>query len=195
MWFVPHDIPGLKSLIGEDRFLTELENMFERTPPDFPFNDFYNHANEPVHHVAYLFNQTAKPWLTQKWVRQILQQAYGTGPYGIMGNEDVGQMSAWYIFSSLGFHPVSQGDGRYWLGSPQFDRAVIRLDENYHDGETFTVTARSNSDVNVYVQSVKLNGKALGRPYILHDEIVAGGELEFEMGPEPNTTLWSEPWE
>lgn len=86
-------------------------------------------------------------------------------------------------------------DGRYWLGSPQFDRAVIRLDENYHDGETFTVTARSNSDLNVYVQSVKLNGNALDRPYILHDEIVAGGELEFEMGPEPNTTLWSEPWE
>ena len=195
MWFVPHDIEGLKSLVGEDRFLSELEQLFERTPPDFPFNDFYNHANEPVHHVAYLFNQTDKPWLTQKWVRRILKQAYGTGPYGIMGNEDVGQMSAWYILSSLGFHPVSQGDGRYWLGSPQFEKAVIRLDSDYYEGGTFTVIARGNSDENVYVQRVELNGQAVQRPYILHAEIVAGGILELEMGPEPNTALWSEPWE
>ncbi len=195
MWFVPHDIPGLKALIGEDRFLEELENLFKRTPPDFPFNDYYNHANEPVHHVAYLFNQTEKPWLTQKWVRKILKNAYGTGPYGIMGNEDVGQMSAWYILSSLGFHPVSQGDGRYWLGSPQFDKAVLSLDEEFYSGRTFTVIAQNNSDKNVYVQNVMLNGKAIERPYILHSEIVAGGELVFEMGPEPNKALWSEPWE
>lgn len=195
MWFVPHDIPGLKALIGEGRFLEELENLFERTPPDFPFNDYYNHANEPVHHVAYLFNQTKKPWLTQKWVRRIMENAYGTGPYGIMGNEDVGQMSAWYIFSSLGFHPVSQGDGRYWLGSPQFEKAVIRLDKDYYKGKTFTVIARNNSNENIYVQNVMLNGNSLARPYILHREIVGGGELVFEMGAEPNKILWSEPWE
>ncbi|MCW8926810.1 MAG: glycoside hydrolase family 92 protein, partial [Xanthomonadales bacterium] len=119
---------------------------------------------------------------------------YGTGPYGIMGNEDVGQMSAWYILSSLGFHPVNVGDGRYWLGSPQFDKAVLRLDGNYHEGRTFTVTARSNSDENVYVQAVTLNGVVLQRPYILHEEITGGGELVFEMGAAPNEALWSNSW-
>ncbi|MCW8926505.1 MAG: GH92 family glycosyl hydrolase, partial [Xanthomonadales bacterium] len=195
MWFVPHDIDGLKALLGEDRFVAELEQMFEQTPPDFAFNDYYNHANEPVHHVAYLFNQAGKPWLTQKWVRRILKKAYGTGPYGIMGNEDVGQMSAWYILSSLGFHPVNVGDGRYWLGSPQFDKAVLRLDGNDHGGRTFTVIARNNSDANVFVQAVTLNGVALQRPYILHQEITGGGELLFEMGAAPNEALWSGPWE
>ena len=88
--------------------------------------------------------------------------------------------------------PVSQGDGRYWLGSPQFDKAVIRLDRDYYEGETFTVIARNNSQQNVYVQGVRLNGTALSRPWILHEEIVAGGVLEFEMGPEPSTALWAD---
>jgi predicted alpha-1,2-mannosidase len=190
MWFVPHDIEALKALLGKDRFLAELENLFDRTPRDFPFNDFYNHANEPVHHVPYLFNHTGKPWLTQKWVRRILENAYGTGPYGIMGNDDVGQMSAWYILSSLGFHPISQGDRRYWLGSPAFSKAVIHLDKNHYTGETFTVIARNNSAQNVYVQKVTLNGKDLNRPYILHEEVTNGGELVFVMGREPNKNLY-----
>jgi predicted alpha-1,2-mannosidase len=192
MWFVPHDIEGLKALVGDERFLAELENLFDRTPEDFSFNDFYNHANEPVHHVAYLFDLTEKPWLTQKWVRRILEHAYGTGPYGIMGNDDVGQMSAWYVLSSLGFHPISQGDRRYWLGSPQFSKAVIQLDGDYYSGQTFTVMARNNSKQNVYVQKVTLNGEELHRPYILHEEITNGGELVFEMGSEPNRRLWGQ---
>jgi putative alpha-1,2-mannosidase len=107
-----------------------------------------------------------------------------------MGNDDVGQMSAWYILSSLGFHPISQGDRRYWLGSPAFSKAVIQLDKNYFSGETFTVIARNNSEQNVYVQKVMLNGKELNRPYILHEEITNGGELVFEMGNQPNRNLY-----
>lgn len=190
MWFVPHDISGLKSLIGEERFLSELENMFVRTPADFSFNEFYNHANEPVHHVPYLFNYTDKPWLTQKWVRKILENAYDVGPYGIMGNDDVGQMSAWYILSAIGFHPICQGDNKYWLGSPLFSRVEISLDDRYYHGKTFSVIAQHTSDENVYVQKVSLNGKELKRPYIFHDEIVRGGELIFEMGKEPNEGLY-----
>ncbi|MBT3383735.1 MAG: glycoside hydrolase family 92 protein [Prolixibacteraceae bacterium] len=190
MWFVPHDIPGLKSLIGEDRFLSELENMFDRTPADFPFNEFYNHANEPVHHVPYLFNYTTKPWLTQKWVRTILENAYDVGPYGIMGNDDVGQMSAWYILSAMGFHPVCQGDNKYMLGSPLFSKVEIKLDPNYYDGKTFKIIAINNSSENIYVQKVSLNGNELKRPYIFHDEITKDGELVFEMGSSPNKELF-----
>lgn len=190
MWFVPHDIPGLKSLIGEERFLNDLEQMFERTPADFPFNEFYNHANEPVHHVPYLFNFTSKPWLTQKWARKILANAYDVGPYGIMGNDDVGQMSAWYILSAMGFHPVCQGDNKYMLGSPLFDEVELKLDQEYYSGKTFKVKAMNNSSENVYVQKVSLNGKMLERSYIFHEEIVNGGELVFEMGDIPNKNLF-----
>jgi len=192
MWFVPHDIPGLKSLIGEDRFLQELEDLFERTPEDFPFNEFYNHANEPVHHVPYLFNYTDSPWLTQKWVRRILENAYGTTPYGIRGNDDVGQMSAWYILSAMGFHPVCPGDQKYIMGSPLFPRVEIKLDPEYYPGKNFTIISMNNSPENVYVQKVRLNGKELRRPYIYHNEITRGGELIFEMGNTPNKNLYPE---
>lgn len=185
LWFVPHDIEGLQHLMGKDRFLSELEEMFNNTPLDFEFNDFYNHANEPVHHVPYLFNYTDKPYLTQKWVRIIMDNAYGTGPYGIKGNEDVGQMSAWYILSAMGFHPVAPGDNKYQLGSPLFDEVIIKLDSNYYSGKTFKITSNNNSKENVYVQSVSLNGKKLNRSYITHDEIVNGGELVFEMANSP----------
>jgi predicted alpha-1,2-mannosidase len=192
MWFVPHDIPGLKSLIGEERFLDELEQLFDRTPADFSFNEFYNHANEPVHHVPYLFNYTKKPWLTQKWVRTILKNAYDVGPYGIMGNDDVGQMSAWYILSAMGFHPICQGDNKYWLGSPLFSKIELALNNEFYQGKTFTVNARNNSPENMYVQQVSLNGKTLNRPYIFHNEITNGGELVFEMGNLPNKELWKQ---
>lgn len=185
MWFVPHDVEGLEGLLGKTQFLAELEELFDNTPLDFNFNKYYNHANEPVHHIPYLFNYTDKPWLTQKWVRTILTQAYGTGPYGIKGNEDVGQMSAWYILSAMGFHPVCPGDNKYQLGSPLFEKAVVKLDSKYYSGKTFTVIANNNSLENMYVQSVSLNGEKLDRTYITHEEIVNGGELVFEMSSTP----------
>lgn len=185
-WFVPHDVQGLIDLMGRETFVRSLEELFDKTPESFGWNPYYNHSNEPVHHIAYLFVYAGKPWLTQKWVRRILANAYHDEVNGICGNDDVGQMSAWYVMSALGFYPVCPGDNTYILGSPLFRRATVRLNPKWHTGRTFTVTARQNSEENVYVQEAKLNGKALSRAWITHEEITAGGLLEFTMGPEPN---------
>ena len=185
-WFVPHDVAGLVEIMGEDYFLSYLTEFFEKTPPSFKWNQYYNHANEPVHHAAYLFTYAGAPWLSQKWARFIMDNAYGSGVKGLCGNEDVGQMSAWYLLSALGFHPVSPVDGVYIIGSPLFDKATVRLDPRYCNGGIFTVVARNNSAQNLYIQSAKLNGIPLERAWIRHEEIVAGGSLEFVMGPAPN---------
>jgi predicted alpha-1,2-mannosidase len=185
-WFVPHDIYGLIALMGEKEFAASLENFFEKTPPSFGWNPYYNHSNEPVHHIAYLFTYVGKPWLTQKWVRRILDKAYGAGVNGICGNDDVGQMSAWYVMSALGFYPVCPGTDVYVLGAPLFERLTIALDPAWYGNKSFTVIGRNNSPENMFVQSVTLNGKPLERSWIRHHEIVAGGVLEFQMGPKPN---------
>jgi predicted alpha-1,2-mannosidase len=185
-WFVPQDVAGMRQLMGKDCFLQYLTEFFEKTPTNFLWNNFCNHANEPVHHTAYLFTYAGAPWLSAKWSRFIMDHAYGPGVNGICGNDDVGQMSAWYVLSAMGFYPVSPVDGVYIIGSPLFDQVTIQLDARYYPGRTFTVIARNNSPQNIYVQSAKLNGKALERGWIRHAEIVAGGTLEFEMGAEPN---------
>ena len=185
-WFVPHDVEGMIGMMGRDYFLQHLTSFFEKTPLTFKWNDYYNHANEPVHHVAYLFAHAGKPWLTQKWARIIMDNAYGTGVKGLCGNEDVGQMSAWYILSAIGFHPVSPVDGIYIIGSPLFDRATIKLDPKYYPGGNFTVIARNNSADNMYVQSALLNGQPMERAWIRHSEMAKGGTLELIMGPMPN---------
>jgi predicted alpha-1,2-mannosidase len=185
-WFVPHDVYGLIALMGKERFASALEDLFEKTPPSFGWNPYYNHSNEPVHHIAYLFTYVGKPWLTQKWVRRILEQAYHDRVNGICGNDDVGQMSAWYILSALGFYPVCPGSQVYILGSPLFRRAVIQLDPAWHKGSRFTILARNNSAENCYIESAQLNGHVLERAWITHAEVVAGGTLEFTMGSQPN---------
>jgi predicted alpha-1,2-mannosidase len=185
-WFVPHDIEGLKQLMGEEKIIGELSMFFDSTPGDFKWNDYYNHANEPVHHVPFMFNALGAPWLTQKWTRKICENAYNTGVLGLVGNEDVGQMSAWYILSAIGIHPLCPGDNKYQITSPVFDKIRISLDKKYHSGKTFTIEARNNSGENIYIQSAKLNGKTLDRCWIYHNEIVHGGKLILEMGPEPN---------
>jgi predicted alpha-1,2-mannosidase len=185
-WFVPHDIYGLIDLMGKGQFIATLEDMFEKTPNTFGWNPYYNHSNEPVHHIPYLFVYAGQPWLTQKWVRRILEQAYHAEVNGICGNDDVGQMSAWYLISALGFYPVCPGDNLYVLGSPLFGKAVIHLDSRWHKGTTFVIVAHGNSSANCYVQSAQLNGKPLQRAWITHAEITSGGMLEFVMGPEPN---------
>jgi predicted alpha-1,2-mannosidase len=139
-----------------------------------------------VHHIAYLFVYAGKPWLTQKWVRRILESAYKPAVDGICGNDDVGQMSAWYIMSALGFYPVCPGSNYYVIGSPLFERARIRLDRKWHTGSSFTVIAKGNSAKSPYIQSAKLNGILLQRSWITHEEIVGGGTLEFQMGPTAN---------
>lgn len=185
-WFVPHDVYGLISLMGKERFTSSLERMFENTPQSFGWNPYYNHSNEPVHHIAYLFVFAGKPWLTQKWVRRILDQAYHAAVNGICGNDDVGQMSAWYVLSAMGFYPVCPGSNVYILGSPLFKRATIRLDPKWHPGSKFTVVAHNNSPANCYVQAARINGKELTRAWITHDEIISGGTLELTMGSSPN---------
>ena len=192
-WFVPHDVQGLINLMGRDYFLAYLTEFFEKTPLSFKWNDYYNHANEPVHHAAYLFVYAGKPWLTQKWTRIIMDHAYGPGVKGLCGNEDVGQMSAWYVLSAMGLHPVSPVDGVYILGSPLFEKVTVRLDPKYHQGKNFTVIARGNSAKDVYIQSARLNGKELNRAWLNYREITGGGTLELVMGPEPNRHWASAP--
>ena len=192
--FVPHDVAGLINLMGGDeRFLAHMVPFFEKTPRSFKWNQYYNHANEPVHQAVYMFPYAGAPWLTQKWARDVMNNAYGSGVKGLCGNEDVGQMSAWFLLSAMGFHPVSPASTVYIIGSPLFDEVSIRLDPQYYPGKSFKVVAHHNTDKNVYVQSMTLNGKTLERAWITHNEIVSGGTLTFEMGPEPNKAWASAP--
>lgn len=185
-WFVPHDIEGLKTLMGgQENFKDTLIDFFAQTPADFLWNNYYNHPNEPVHHVPFMLNAAGVPHLTQKWTRKICSAAYGTNPYGLCGNEDVGQMSAWYVLAAMGIHPICPGDNKYQITSPVFQKIEINLSEDYYAGKQFTIVAHNNSPENIYIQSMKLNGEPLDRYWISHSEIVKGGILEMEMGPEP----------
>ena len=188
-WFVPHDIEGMTSLMGgKEKTLADLENFFEKAPADLLWNAYYNHANEPVHHVPFIFNKLDAPWLTQKWTRHICRNAYKNDVEGLVGNEDVGQMSAWYILAASGFHPICPGDVRYEITSPAFSKVVFNLPS----GKKFTITAKNNSPENIYIQSIKLNGKSYPHHHILHNDIVNGGELTLEMGNKPRNNSDSE---
>ncbi|MBZ9632383.1 GH92 family glycosyl hydrolase [Salegentibacter sp. LM13S] len=189
-WFVPQNIPELiKTTGGEERFQQKQDSMFTYHPtqddklPIFSTGMIgqYAHGNEPSHHVAYLYNYVNKPSKTQKLVREILTTQYKNEPAGHCGNEDCGQMSSWYIFSSLGFYPVNPAQGTYMLGVPLFESAEIRLPAN----KTFRIEAERYSGENIYVKSVHLNGVKLNRSFITHKEIVAGGELIFKMTDKP----------
>ena len=186
-WFVPQDIPGMVRLMGgREKVKKDLIDFFEHTPQNMMWNDYYNHSNEPVHHVPFLFNRIGFPWLTQQWTRAICTRAYHNSVEGLVGNEDVGQMSAWYVLAASGLHPVCPGDERYEITSPVFNRITIRLDKNYASGSTFTIIASNNSPRNLYIQSAKLNGKPINRCWINHSEIAAGGVLSLTMGSKPN---------
>jgi predicted alpha-1,2-mannosidase len=192
-WFVPHDAQGLINLMGEDVFLSQLEDMFDRTPKNYFWNPYYNHSNEPVHQLVYIFPYAGKPWLTQKWARDVMQNAYGLGPEGLCGNDDVGQMSAWYLLSAMGIHPFCTGSGIYIIGSPLFEELEVELNPKYSKADKLRIIARDNSKENVYVQAAMLGGKPLDRAWVTHDELTSGGELEFEMGPEPNKSWATAP--
>ena len=180
-WFVPHDIPGLTALMGgKAKIIADLNNFFEKTPPDFQWNEYYNHSNEPVHHVPYLYNRLGEPWQTQKRVRFICKNAYSVK--GLIGDEDVGQMSAWYVLSACGLHPVCPGETRFELTSPTFDQIEISGVNN----KKFSIIAVNNSPQNVYIQSAKLNGKDYRKCYLDYHQIVQGGTLELRMADQPN---------
>jgi predicted alpha-1,2-mannosidase len=188
--FAPQDPEGLIKLMGGNkRFVGYLDSLFTMNLPDKYFAETeditrdgiignYVHGNEPSHHVAYLYNWTDKPWKTQERIRMILPRMYKPTPDGLGGNDDTGQMSAWYIFSSLGFYPVAPGSDQYSTGSPAVNGAVINLD----NGKTFTINVKNQSPKNVYVQKMVLNGKTLNSLFISHADIINGGEITFYMG-------------
>ena len=187
--YVPQDPEGLIALSGGNKaFVRHLDSLFTMELPDKFFAETeditrdgiignYVHGNEPSHHVAYLYDWTDQPWKTQERVRMILKKQYGAAPDGLGGNDDTGQMSAWYIFTALGFYPVAPGSDKYWLGSPAVQSAVLELD----NGKTFRIEARDQGDKNVYVKKILLNGQPLTRRWLTHGEIMDGGVLVFFM--------------
>jgi predicted alpha-1,2-mannosidase len=182
-WFVPHDIPGLVKLLGgRKKALEKLDWMFDNTPADFSWNEFYNHSNEPVHHIPFMYNRLGEPWKTQQWSRFICENAYKEGIHGIIGNEDLGQMSAWYVLAASGLHPVCPGETRFELTTPVFDEIRMNLD----NGKVFTISTTGNSAENVYIQSAKLNGKKYSECHIDYYDIMQGGVLELVLGDQPN---------
>jgi predicted alpha-1,2-mannosidase len=186
-WFVPQDIPGMVALMGGDaRVKDDLVQFFEQAPKDFLWNLYYNHANEPVHHVPFLFNYVRAPWLTQKWTREICARAYQNSVEGLVGNEDVGQMSAWYVLAASGLYQVCPGKNQYDITSPVFDKVSIALDPKYYTGKQFTILAENNSPTNVYIQRATLNGADYNKTFIDFADIVKGGELRLVMGDKPN---------
>ncbi|AZQ64544.1 glycoside hydrolase family 92 protein [Flammeovirga pectinis] len=194
-WFVLQDVQGLIDLFpSKEAFVAKLDELFtasseltgDNVSPDISgLIGQYAHGNEPSHHIAYLYDYAGAPWKTQEKVREILETQYDNTPEGISGNEDCGQMSAWYVFSSLGFYPVNPAQGIYAFGSPIFEQAEI----NTSNGKVFKVEAKNVSKKNIYIKSVTLNGKALDRLYITHKEIMTGGTLTFEMSDKPNKEL------
>lgn len=186
-FFVPHDVEGLASLLGGKKALeARLDTLFSMSSElrgDNVSGDItgligqYAHGNEPGHHTIYMYNRVGRPDKTQKYVNQVLTTLYDNTPAGICGNEDTGQMSAWYVFSSLGFYPMNPASGQYELGAPLFRKAVIRL----ASGKKLVIRADNLSDENIYVDKVYLNGQLLDRTYITFEEVQQGGELRFEM--------------
>ncbi|WP_182068442.1 GH92 family glycosyl hydrolase [Stenotrophomonas pavanii] len=191
-WYVPQDVAGLAAAHGgSDKLLARLDEVFNAKvdPSIFEHMEditgligWYAHGNEPSHHVAYLYSYAGQPWRTQARLKQIMDTQYADRPDGLAGNDDVGQMSAWYVFTALGFYPVAPGSGEYILGRPFLPRTAMRLP----NGKTFTIVAEGLDDKHTYVGSVSLNGKPLQRTFLRHDEILAGGELHFRMQAEPN---------
>ncbi|MCF8302948.1 MAG: GH92 family glycosyl hydrolase [Bacteroidales bacterium] len=201
-WFVPHDQSGLVEMLGEDEFINRLNKGFEKSSPH-RFNSEHlhknglvgvgllpiNHGNQPNMQAAYLFNHAGAPWLTQKWVREVMNGFYYDGVDAWPGDEDQGQMGAWFVMSSMGLFEMDGGTSVkpiYEIGSPIFDKVTIQLDEKYYPGGEFVIEVKDNSDKNRYIQKAELDGKPLNKPWFYHKELVDGGKLTLWMGSEPN---------
>ncbi len=196
-WYVPQNVNGLIDLVGgKQAFNDKLDQFFtlNNLPSEVNGNASgfigqYAHGNEPSHHIAYLYDYSGQPWKTQFYVAKVLNELYNNSSSGYSGNEDCGQMSSWYIFSAMGFYPVNPANSVYAIGSPVLSKAELDLG----NGKAFTVTVKNSSKANVYIQSVKLNGKAYGKTYITQSDITSGSKLEFTMGPKPNKTWGIKP--
>lgn len=191
-WLVPHDVHGLvKCFGGEKPFVAKLDSLFilegkmgaDASPDISGLIGQYAHGNEPSHHIIYMYNYVGMPWKAAPKLRQVMNTLYNDGIDGLSGNEDVGQMSAWYILSSMGLYQVEPAGGKYIFGSPLFNKTVV----NVGGGKTFTIEAKNNGAKNIYIQSAKLNGKRYTRSYIDYKDIMKGGILEFVMGDQPST--------
>lgn len=193
LWYVPEDVDALKNLFGgEKQFTEKLDTFFtlEAKPGDVNGNASgfigqYAHGNEPSQHIAYLYDYTNTPWKSQYYTNKIVKELYSSTPSGYSGNEDCGQMSAWYIFSALGFYPVNPANNVYCFGSPQLKNAKINL----ANGKTFEVITINGGNENIYIQSILLNGKAYKKNFITYKDIVSGGKIEFYMGSKPNKKM------
>lgn len=195
--YVPHDPAALVEMSGgKEKFAKHLDSLFTMELPDKFFEETeditrdgiignYVHGNEPAHHAAYLYNWTNAPWKTQATTRMILKRQYHNGPDGLGGNDDCGQMSAWYIFSALGFYPVAPGSNEYQISSPAINSAVLNLE----NGRTFQIRTVGQGDKNVYVQKIELNGQPYNKLSITHQQIMAGGKITFYMGDQPSPSL------
>jgi predicted alpha-1,2-mannosidase len=191
--YVPHQPEKMIEMMGgKGKFAAHLDELFTMHLPDEFFAETeditregiignYVHGNEPSHHVAYLYNWADAPQKTQEKVRMILKNQYRPTPDGLGGNDDCGQMSAWFLFSSLGFYPVAPGSDRYALGSPAIKTAILKLE----NGKTLTIEANNQSDKNIYVEKILVNGKQINRNYITHAEIMNGGKITFYMSDKP----------
>ena len=198
-WYEPQDIAGLAHELGGDRKLNaKLDAVFDTKVDPKAFANvedisgligYYAHGNEPSHHIAYLYDYTGEPWRTQERLKQIMDSQYSSSPTGLAGNDDLGQMSAWFIFTAMGFYPVAPASNQYVIGRPFVDRAAINLP----NGKRFTILADHLDDAHPYIGSVTLNGKPLDRVYIRHEEIEAGGELRFTMQDKPNKAWGAAP--
>ena len=192
-WLVPQDVEGLIELQGGNKpFEAKLDSLFvaegdmggSSSPDISGLIGQYAHGNEPSHHIAYLYGYLGKPAKTADKVRFIMDSLYTDKFDGLCGNEDVGQMSAWFVFSALGFYPVNPVNGMYVFGSPVVNEATLNVGE----GKTFSLSVKNNSSVNKYIQSVLLNGKAYTKAYIMHSDLVKGGKMTIVMGAQPSAT-------
>ncbi len=191
-WYMPHDNAGLISLLGGDAAaISKIDQVFDAKVDEKIYAHMedisglighYAHGNEPSHHVAYLYNYFGAPWKTQQRLQQIMQSQYHAAPDGLSGNDDLGQMSAWFAFTSFGFYPVAPGSNEYIIGRPFLNKTILHLP----NGKQFTIRAENLSDANQYVASVSFNGKNLDQNYLRHEQIMAGGELVFSMQAQPN---------
>ena len=187
-WFVPHDVKGLMNLMGREKFIEKLDHIFSdhAYPKWDQYFSHYWHGNEPSQQLPYYYNYARQPWKTQEIVDDIMYNLYGIGSTGIPGNEDVGQLSAWFVLSAMGFHPVAPSQGTYLIGRPLFDRIEINLNKKYYNSDKFIIEAENNSRENKYIQSLSINGKKTDKTWFKHELIKKGGKISFDLGSEIN---------
>lgn len=187
-FFAPYDVQGLSELFGRDRFIEIMERLFDQADFSALWNDNYNHSNEPCHNITHYFNILGLAHRTQYWTRRVQKEAYREGAFGFCGNEDVGQLSAWYVLSALGFAQVCPGHATYFVNTPLFKKATVKLDPKYHTcttSDVFVVECDNDPLEFPYIKSMSLNGTELSRSYLTYEEIIGGGKLEFSLSKEP----------